>query len=116
MRLLFQQFIVLIASLFLGRVLVLGPNKIILTFQSVSASSLRRELSPGKPFVRLNKTDAVLLVVDHQLGLFQLVRDFAPDQFRRNIIAHAAIAKVFNLPIVLTTSAQTGMKVILASG
>jgi nicotinamidase-related amidase len=51
----------------------------------------------------------VLLVVDHQVGLFQLVRDFAPDQFRQNMIAHAALGKLFNLPTILTTSAETGV-------
>lgn len=35
-------------------------------------------------------------------------RDFEPTEFRNNIIAHAAIAKLFNIPIVLTTSAETG--------
>ena len=50
----------------------------------------------------------MLLVVDHQVGLFQLVRDFQPDEYRNNILAHAALGKVFNLPTVLTTSAETG--------
>lgn len=36
------------------------------------------------------------------------VRDYGPTEFRNNIIAHAGIAKLFNLPIVLTTSAETG--------
>lgn len=59
-------------------------------------------------FERLNKNDSALLVVDHQLGLFQLVRDFAPDEYRNNILAHAAIGAVFDLPTILTTSAETG--------
>lgn len=36
------------------------------------------------------------------------VRDFEATEFRNNIIAHAAIAKLFDIPIVLTTSAETG--------
>ncbi|KAF7370698.1 Isochorismatase hydrolase [Mycena sanguinolenta] len=59
-------------------------------------------------FERIDKNDCMLLVVDHQLGLFQLVRDFGPEEFRNNILAHAAIGKVFNLPTILTTSAETG--------
>ncbi|KAJ7474254.1 ycaC protein [Mycena latifolia] len=59
-------------------------------------------------FERLDKNDSMLLVVDHQLGLFQLVRDFGPDEYRNNILAHAAVGKVFNLPTILTTSAETG--------
>jgi hypothetical protein len=55
----------------------------------------------------------MLLVVDHQLGLFQLVRDFGPDEYRNNILAHAAVGKVFNLPTILTTSAEQGNYVYL---
>ena len=36
------------------------------------------------------------------------VRDYDPTVFRNNMIAHAAIAKAFNIPIVLTTSAEHG--------
>jgi nicotinamidase-related amidase len=59
-------------------------------------------------FERIDKNNSMLLVVDHQLGLFQLVRDFGPDEYRNNILAHAAVGKVFNLPTILTTSAETG--------
>jgi len=35
------------------------------------------------------------LVIEHQVGLFQLVGDFQPDEYRNNILAHAALGKVF---------------------
>ncbi|KAI9760118.1 MAG: hypothetical protein M4579_001838 [Chaenotheca gracillima] len=44
----------------------------------------------------------------HQVGLFKLVQDFSPVVFRNNILAHAAVGKVFNLPTILTSSAETG--------
>ena len=59
-------------------------------------------------FERIDKDNVVLLVVDHQVGLYQLVRDFQPEEYRNSILAHAALGKVFNLPTVLTTSAETG--------
>jgi nicotinamidase-related amidase len=62
----------------------------------------------GYTFTRLDKNNAVLLVVDHQLGLSELVRDFDPTVFRQSIFAHAALGKLFNLPTILTTSADTG--------
>ncbi|KIM95527.1 hypothetical protein OIDMADRAFT_20997 [Oidiodendron maius Zn] len=62
----------------------------------------------GYTFTRLNKTDAALLVVDHQLGLSQLVRDYDTVVFRQSILAHAALGKLFDLPTILTTSADTG--------
>ncbi|CZR64090.1 probable ycaC, hydrolase of unknown specificity [Phialocephala subalpina] len=62
----------------------------------------------GFTFDRLNKSDAALLVVDHQIGLSQLVRDYSVVEFRNSILAHAALGKVFDLPTILTTSADTG--------
>ncbi|KAH9851184.1 Isochorismatase hydrolase [Lenzites betulinus] len=59
-------------------------------------------------YERLDKNKAMLLIVDHQEGLYQLVRDSTPTDVKNNILAHAAIGKVFNLPTVMTTSAQTG--------
>ena len=59
-------------------------------------------------FGRIDKDNVVLLVNDHQVGLFQLVRDFQPEVYRNSILAHAALGKVFNLPSALTTSAETG--------
>ena len=47
-------------------------------------------------------------MVDHQTGLSELVKDYSPVEFRNNIIAHAALGKLFNLPTILTTSADTG--------
>ena len=37
-----------------------------------------------------------------------MTHDIQPDLFKNNIIGHAAIGKVFNLPTILTTSAETG--------
>jgi hypothetical protein len=85
-----------------------------------------------------------LLIVDHQVGLLQLVRDYEVSEFRKvsprhdnissgfqltqllvcaeissitacrtdassNVLAHAEIGKVFNLKVVMTTSAETGI-------
>jgi len=62
----------------------------------------------GKPYVRLNKDDAAVLLVDHQTGLLSLVRDIDPDKFKNNVLALAAAAKYFNLPTILTTSFEDG--------
>jgi nicotinamidase-related amidase len=53
-------------------------------------------------------TISVLLIVDHQLGLLQLVKDYTPAEFRNNVLAHAELGKLFNLPTIMTTSAETG--------
>lgn len=41
---------------------------------------------------RLNKDDAVVLLVDHQAGLLSLVRDIEPDKFKNNALALADLA------------------------
>lgn len=69
-------------------------------------------LSPGalaaNVIKRINKENAILLIVDHQIGLFHLVQDMNNIAFANNIVAHAALGPIFNLPTILTTSAETG--------
>ncbi|KAI3609048.1 ycac protein [Moniliophthora roreri] len=62
----------------------------------------------GFEFQRIRKNDTMLLVVDHQIGLFELVKDFEPVEYRNNILAHATLGKVFDLPTILTTSTDDG--------
>ncbi|KAI8649648.1 Isochorismatase domain-containing protein [Fusarium keratoplasticum] len=52
-------------------------------------------------FERLDKDDEMLIVVDHQVGLYNLARDFDPTLFRDQLLAHTALGKVFNLPEIL---------------
>lgn len=62
----------------------------------------------SKPYVRLDKNNAAVLLVDHQAGLLSLVRDFDPDKFKNNVLALADLAQYFNLPTILTTSFEDG--------
>ncbi|MBE0464830.1 MAG: isochorismate family cysteine hydrolase YcaC [Halomonadaceae bacterium] len=62
----------------------------------------------SKPYVRLDKDNAAVLLVDHQAGLLSLVRDIEPDRFKNNVLALADMAKYFNLPTILTTSFENG--------
>jgi hypothetical protein len=80
-----------------------------LPFQSFLVSLLTAFfiLVKGPKFECLDKEYVVLLVVDHQVGLFQMTHDMQPD-----LLAHAAIGKVFNLPTILTTSSETGWGLI----
>lgn len=50
----------------------------------------------------------LLLIVDTQEGLFNLARDFDATLYRDSMIAHSAIGQVFDIPVVMTTSAQQG--------
>jgi nicotinamidase-related amidase len=67
-----------------------------------------KEFTMATPYKRLNKDDAVVLLVDHQTGLISLVQDFSPNEFKNNVLALADVAKFFNLPTILTTSFDQG--------
>ncbi|CAM4194013.1 hypothetical protein F901_00864 [Acinetobacter dispersus] len=62
----------------------------------------------AKDYIRLDKDNAAVLLVDHQAGLISLVRDIDPDKFKNNVLALADAAKYFNLPTILTTSFENG--------
>ncbi|KAI1406080.1 Isochorismatase hydrolase [Hypoxylon fuscum] len=59
-------------------------------------------------YERLDKEKALLLIVDMQEGLFSLARDFDHNVYRNGMYAHAALGKAFGLPVVMTSSSQTG--------
>ncbi|VXC89202.1 putative hydrolase [Pseudomonas sp. 8Z] len=62
----------------------------------------------SKPYNRLNKDDAAVLLIDHQSGLISLVQDFTPSDFKNNVLALGDVAKFFGLPTILTTSFEQG--------
>lgn len=51
----------------------------------------------------------LLLIVDMQEGLYSLGRDYDATVYRNAMYAHAELGKVFDLPVVMTTSSETGM-------
>jgi nicotinamidase-related amidase len=57
---------------------------------------------------RLSTKNAALLLIDHQTGLMQLVKDYEEDAFKNNVLALADVGKAFNLPTILTTSFEKG--------
>ncbi|MBP5998648.1 MAG: hydrolase [Azonexus sp.] len=62
----------------------------------------------SKPYVKLDKNNVAVLLVDHQAGLLSLVRDIEPERFNNNVLALADAAKYFGLPTILTTSFEDG--------
>ncbi|NRS16838.1 hydrolase [Brevibacillus sp. HB1.4B] len=60
-------------------------------------------------YSRISQNDAAVLLIDHQTGLISgLVRDYGVDEFKNNVMALAKTAKFFNLPVILTTSFESG--------
>lgn len=52
--------------------------------------------------------DAVLLLLDHQSGLFQLVKDIDPQVLRANVTALARVAHLTKIPTFTTASVPDG--------
>jgi nicotinamidase-related amidase len=52
--------------------------------------------------------DAALLLLDHQSGLFQTVKDITVAELRANVMALTRIANLLNVPIITTASVPDG--------
>ena len=57
---------------------------------------------------KINKDDVIFLLIDHQSGLFQLVKDIPESRLRKNVIALAKTAKLLDLPLFTTASVPEG--------
>ena len=51
-------------------------------------------------------TDSALLLIDHQTGTMQLIKNIPLDVAKRNALALAKTAKILNIPVVLTSSQE----------
>lgn len=57
----------------------------------------------------LDRNHAVLLLTDHQVGLYTGVRDMSVGELKHNVVALAKAARVLGVPIVLTATMTDGM-------
>lgn len=66
------------------------------------------EHEPGGGKALLDPTDAVLLLLDHQAGLFQTVKDISIAKLRTNTAMLAKLAALVKLPLITTASEPNG--------
>lgn len=66
------------------------------------------EHSPDGGQALLDPTDAALLLLDHQAGLFQTVKDISVAQLRTNTAMLAKFAAMVNIPVIATASEPKG--------
>lgn len=64
------------------------------------------KLAGGKGLFDPN--DAVILLLDHQTGLFQTVKDISVTELRANTAVLAKLATMLNIPIITTASVPDG--------
>lgn len=57
--------------------------------------------------------DSALLLIDHQVGTMQLVKNIPYEVVKQNAIALAKTAKILNMPVVLTSSQEGNMQGVL---
>lgn len=50
--------------------------------------------------------DTALLLIDHQVGTMQLIRNISPEDARRFSLALAKAARILGMPVVLTSSQE----------
>lgn len=53
-----------------------------------------------------NPKDTALILIDHQVGTMQLIKNIDLKHVEKMTLALAKIAKIFNLPVVLTSSQE----------
>ena len=65
-------------------------------------------LPTGGGAALLNPADTVILLLDHQSGLFQTVKDIPVADLRRNVEMVARLATLLNIPVITTASEPSG--------
>src|SRR5437879_4472317 len=56
----------------------------------------------------LDTSDTVLLLLDHQAGLFQTVKDISVAELRANTVMLARLATLLKIPVITTASEPNG--------
>lgn len=74
-------------------------------YNSKSKSSV---LASGGGAALIDPSDAVILLLDHQSGLFQTVKDIAVSDLRRNVEMIARLATLLDIPVITTASEPAG--------
>ena len=65
-------------------------------------------LSTGGGRALLDPSDTLLLLLDHQSGLFQTVKDITVAELRANVVMLARLASLLKIPVVTTASEPNG--------
>src|SRR5215471_5154149 len=66
------------------------------------------EHEPGGGKGLLDPTDVALLLLDHQAGLFQTVKDISVAELRANTTMLAKLGALMELPVITTASEPNG--------
>lgn len=73
-----------------------------------SAPSTSKTWAPGGKRERWTPDNCVFAFIDHQTGLMNLVENATAVTYKNYVVGLAKTAKLHNVPVVITTSAETG--------
>jgi nicotinamidase-related amidase len=95
----------LVTSLFVVMLLMAG----VLLIRVFDDNADAQQQTPGAAgSVLINPADAVILLLDHQTGLFQTVKDISVAELRTNTVILAKVAKLMKIPVITTASEPNG--------
>jgi nicotinamidase-related amidase len=84
---------------------VLSPSAPAVAQTSVTPASV---LPSGGGQALIDTSDSVMLLLDHQAGLFQTVKDISVTELRNNTIMLAKLATLLKIPVITTASEPNG--------
>jgi nicotinamidase-related amidase len=87
--------------------LVVSPTSSALA-QTGSRAQSSSVLPTGGGAALLDASDTVILLLDHQTGLFQTVKDISVAELRSNTIMLAKLATLLKIPVITTASEPNG--------
>src|SRR5881409_3209466 len=100
-----------VSHLFAGVLAVglLSPASPVFTQGTPPQSGVSSSVIPtGGGATLLDPSDTVFLLLDHQSGLFQTVKDIPVAELRSNVVMLAKLATLMKIPIITTASEPNG--------
>ena len=92
------------AVMALGAVLSLHPS----AFAQAGRTAPSSVLPTGGGQALLDTSDTAILLLDHQTGLFQTVKDIELAELRRNVVMLAKLATLLKIPVITSASEPGG--------
>src|SRR5574341_319616 len=87
---------------------LIGPQRIAMAQAAQSGTARSSVLPSGGGQALLDPSDTVILLLDHQSGLFQTVKDISVAELRANTVLLAKVATLLKIPVITTASEPNG--------
>ena len=98
----------LLACTMTAALALLALSPISISLAQTSSPAQRSVLPTGGGAALLDASDTVILLLDHQSGLFQTVKDISVAELRANTIMLAKLATLLKIPVITTASEPNG--------